>query len=146
MKRPALKRVSTTFFVTNMDQKAGPQSVAWALFSLKGRIRRATYGWGFAFIFCCWWVCISQGIALKEAGGDLGFWAIMTGVVVIASSYSLYALAHKRLHDLGFRGIYALLYIPLSILASPIATIVFFALAFFPGQEHENAFGPPPVL
>ena len=49
-----------------MTDKAGPQSVRWALFSLKGRIRRATYGLGMALIFTLWWFAVSQLVSFRE--------------------------------------------------------------------------------
>ena len=129
-----------------MDNKAGPQSVLWALFSLKGRIRRSTYGLGMALVFCCWWVALSQVFAANEGSENHGLWLIILGFVVIASTYCIYALCHKRLHDLGYPGYYAVPFVLFSSFLGGFLIIVLIGLGVVPGQREDNRFGPPPVV
>lgn len=128
-----------------MAGRPGPQSVQWALFSLTGRIRRATYAWGTALVFVLWWVCLSQLFATAEGSDKHEVWLITLGLVAISSSYCLYALAHKRIHDLGYPGIYALGLIGAGFFLPGFAWVPLAVLAFWPGQKISNAYGPPPV-
>lgn len=128
-----------------MADKSGPQSVIWALFSLKGRIRRATYGLGMALIFCIWWVALSQVFTMREGSDELEIWLLILGLVVLTSGYCIYALCHKRLHDLGYPGPYALIV----VFAAPFLTgflfIPLILVGVLKGQEEDNIYGPPPV-
>ena len=128
-----------------MADKGGPQSVFWALFSLKGRIRRATYGLGIALIFSIWWVAMSQMFAAREGSDQFETWAIVLGLVVITSGYCLYALCHKRLHDLGYPGKYALLGLVIAFFFQGFLIIPMILLGVLKGQPERNAYGPPPV-
>lgn len=128
-----------------MSDRSGPQSVFWALFSLQGRIRRATYGWSMALIFCIWWVALSQVLAVEEGSGQYETWALMLGLVVIASGYSIYALCHKRIHDLGYRGTWALLLVVATFFLSGFLFVPLVLLGVLKGQPIANAYGPPPV-
>ena len=85
----------------------------WALFSLQGRIRRATFALGMALIFSIWWVAMSQVFAFHESSAQFENWLLILGLIVLASTYCVYALTHKRLQDIGYRGYFALLIIPL---------------------------------
>ncbi len=124
---------------------SGPQSVSWALFSLKGRIRQKTFGWGAALIAAYWWIAIAQVASIGESGSDYNAWLVTLGISVLVASYCLYALAHKRLHDLGFPGYYALAGIFASFFF-PFGIFVFVGLlAFKNGNLEDNAYGPPPV-
>ncbi len=124
---------------------AGPQPVTWALFGLKGRIRRATYALGIALLFCIWWVVFAQIAAAPDSSGELGLWIFALVIVVLVSAYCIYALSHKRLHDLGYRGITALLLIGFQFIFPPLGWVPYLALALIPGQEEDNEYGPPPV-
>jgi uncharacterized membrane protein YhaH (DUF805 family) len=129
-----------------MADKSGPQSVLWALFSLKGRIRRATFGLGIALIFSLWWAAVSQMFAVQEASQQYAAWALVLGLVVIGSSYCFYALCHKRLHDLGHPGYFALIVVLVSFFLLGLTIIPLILLGVLKGQTKSNAFGPPPVL
>lgn len=128
-----------------MADKSGPQTVFWALFSLKGRIRRATYGLGMTLIFSIWWVAMSQMFAVSETSDQFATWALVLGLIVMGSGYCIYALCHKRIHDLGYPGPYALII----VLAAPLLTGFLFlpllVLGVVPGQTNSNTYGPPPV-
>lgn len=125
--------------------RAGPQPVTWALFGLKGRIRRATYALGVALVFSLWWVVMAQMFAAPEGSSRLNLWAAALGIVMFASAYCIYALAHKRLHDLGYRGVYALLLVVLQFISPGYGWMPYVVLALIPGEEGDNAYGPPPV-
>lgn len=129
-----------------MADRSGPQSVFWALFSLKGRIRRATYGWSMALIFCVWWIALSQVLAVKEGSEQFETWALTLGLVVLVSGYCIYALCHKRIHDLGHRGTYALLLVVVTFFFSGFLIIPLVLLGVLKGQPTTNAYGPPPVI
>ncbi len=128
-----------------MANKGGPQSVYWALFSRKGRIRRATYGLGIALIFCIWWVVVSQLFAAREGSGQFTMWVIVLGLVALASTYCIYALCHKRLHDLGHPGHYALIIVVAGFFLSGFLVIPLVLLGVLKGQAEDNNYGPPPV-
>ena len=128
-----------------MADKSGPQSVFWALFSLKGRIRRATFGLGIALIFSIWWVAMSQMFATSEGSDQFETWALILGLIILASNYCIYALCHKRLQDIGYPGYYALLAIPLAPFLTGFMILPFALLAFVPGTKDDNKWGPPPV-
>lgn len=125
--------------------RAGPQSVWWALFGLKGRIRRATYALGIVFLFSTFWVLIAQGAPAPEGSGRLNFWAFVLGLFIVMSAYCTYALAHKRLHDLGYPGPMALLLIVFQFIFPPFGWVPYLLLGIMPGQKDKNAYGPPPV-
>ena len=117
----------------------------WALFSLKGRIRRTTFALGMTLLFSIWWVAIAQVFAFHEESAQFESWLIILGLVVLASTYCVYALAHKRLQDLGYRGYFALLIVPLGPVLTGFLMLPLLALALIPGQQDDNRFGPPPV-
>ena len=128
-----------------MADKSGPQSIFWALFSLKGRIRRATYGLGMALIFCIWWVALSQMVAVGESSGHFATWALVLGLVVMVSGYCIYALCHKRMHDLGYPGGWALALVFVAVFFSGFLPIPLILLGVLKGQVDDNLYGPPPV-
>lgn len=128
-----------------MADTAGPQSVFWALCSLKGRIRRATYGLGMTLIFAVWWVALSQVFASAEGSARIETWLLILGLVVLGSTYCIYALAHKRLQDIGYKGYFALAIFPLGPLLTGFLFLPLIGLALIPGQSEENEYGPPPV-
>ena len=128
-----------------MANKGGPQSVFWALFSLKGRIRRATYGLGMALIFSIWWVALSQVFAMREGSDEFEVWLLILGLVVLVSGYCIYALCHKRLHDLGYPGPFALIVVVIAPLLTGFLFIPLILIGVLKGQEDDNKYGPPPV-
>lgn len=128
-----------------MAGRPGPQPVTWALFSLKGRIRRATFALGTALVFSLWWVALSQVFAAEEGSERHELWLLILGFMVIGSGYCHYALAHKRMHDLGYPGWYALALLVIGFFFAPVAVVPLVILAALPGQPGENAYGPPPV-
>ena len=138
--------VEKTLNETGMSSDtSGSQSVAWALFSLKGRIRRVTFGWGAALIAAYWWVAIAQVVSIGQGGTGYDIWLIALGFSVLIASYCFYALAHKRLHDFGYPGYYALAALAISFYL-PFAIFIFVGLlAIQNGNPQVNNYGPPPV-
>jgi uncharacterized membrane protein YhaH (DUF805 family) len=57
--------------------------------------------------------------------------------LVVLMSWSQFALAAKRFHDLGTTGLASLL-----LLVPFFGLIVFFYLLFAPGEEQDNQYGP----
>ena len=128
-----------------MADKAGPQSVFWTLFSLKGRIRRATYALGMVLIFSIWWVALWQVFAFHESSAQFESWLLILGLVVLASTCCVYALAQKRFQGIVYKGYFALLIVPLGPLLTGFLGIPLLALAVIPSESDDNRFGPPPV-
>ena len=87
-----------------MADTGGPQSVFWALCSLKGRIRRATYALGMTLIFSVWWVALSQVFASAEGSEQIETWLLILGFIVLGSTYCIYALAHCGDYQSGHDG------------------------------------------
>jgi len=128
-----------------MPDRAGPQPVTWALFGLKGRIRRRTYALGVALLFAIWWVLMAQIFAAPEGSNRLNLWFAALGIVMLVSAYCTYTLAHKRFHDLGYRGTTALLLIVFQFIFPPFGWVPYLVLALVPGQAEDNEYGPPPA-
>lgn len=125
--------------------RAGPQPVWWALFGLKGRIRRATYALGIALMVTVWWFCLRQVFAFQEGTDAHETWLLILGFFVLGSAYCQYALSHKRLHDLGYPGWYTFGIIALQFIFPMFGWAPYILLAVLPGEPKENAYGPPPV-
>jgi len=125
--------------------RSGPQSVWWALFGLKGRIRRATYALGVVLLLSIFWAFIALVTAAPDGSGLVNPLAFVLGLFVIISAYCTYALAHKRFHDLGYPGVAALLLIVLQFIFPPLGWVPYLLLGIVPGQPEDNAYGPPPV-
>ena len=119
---------------------AGPQTIKWALFSLKGRIRRATFVWSSLLLFALIWVALSQVAFAEPESGQMVFWAFAFFGVIGMSIYCLIALAVKRIHDVGHSGWWVLLGFITTLYA-----LGFIFLCFWAGNEEDNKYGPPPV-
>ncbi|MEM8748762.1 MAG: DUF805 domain-containing protein [Pseudomonadota bacterium] len=128
-----------------MAGRPGPRSVFWALFSLRGRIRRSTFLLGAALIATLWWVCLAQVFSAVDGSSEQESWLLTLGALVLFSSYCLYALAHKRLHDLGYRGFFALIIVVAGTFIPFLTIAGLTALAVVPGEQDNNDYGPPPV-
>lgn len=127
------------------SNRAGPQPVRWALFSLKGRIRRQTYAWGVAFIYILWWAALARVFFYPEGSDSQETWLLILGFCVILTSYCLYALAHKRLQDIGYSGFW-MVAVAVIVFAFPLFSLLpLIVLALLPGQAEDNKFGPRPV-
>lgn len=144
------------------ENHSGPQSVWWALFSLKGRIRRLTYALASFLLILAHWFVIAQIVAAvasdNASGQEIGsrgiIWVLLLGGLLLVSAWVMFALNVKRLHDIGFPGWpAALVFAPLLALidpnlvsrASSLATLLAMGLCFWPGNPQDNPYGPPPV-
>ncbi|MEL6734786.1 MAG: DUF805 domain-containing protein [Pseudomonadota bacterium] len=119
---------------------AGPQTVSWALFSWRGRIRRATFALGTVLLLTVLWVCVAQVAAHQGNDSMEVFWALSFIVCGLVSLYCVCALGAKRIHDIGYPG---WLIVPMFL--TGLYIIVVLALCFWPGERHDNKYGPPPV-
>ncbi len=104
-------------------------------FSSKGRITRAHY-WFSSFVILFWIMAgfqLATLIPTEYAFAVKAAFAV-TGVV------SLFFIWAKRLHDMGFSGLWALLLLPI-----PFVNLAagLFWLGFIYGGEKENRFGLP---
>ncbi|MEE9314500.1 MAG: DUF805 domain-containing protein [Rhizobiaceae bacterium] len=128
-----------------MSDKSGPQSVLWALFSLQGRMRVQSFRWGAALIGAYWWIAIAQLNTVSKGHTDYNFWLVIFALTVLLSTYNIYALCHKRLHDLGYPGLFSLLAVGLSFLLPFIMPMLLGVLSFKAGENADNDYGPPPL-
>jgi uncharacterized membrane protein YhaH (DUF805 family) len=105
------------------------------LFSLKGRINRAPY-WMYHIIVgvAAWVVPVLAITTMPDAAGILFLMALLVQVWI-----SL-ALGVKRAHDRGRSGFFLFLYLIPVVNLWPIIE-----LAFVPGTNGENAYGPDPL-
>ena len=104
-----------------------------------------TFGWGAALIAAFWWIAISQVFSIGQGGPGYDNWLVALGFSVLIASYCLYALAHKRLHDMGYPGYYALAALAISFYL-PFAIFIFVGLlAIQNSNPKDNGYGPPPV-
>ena len=71
-------------------------------------------------------------------------WLIILGLVVIASTWPAYALLHKRFHDVGLPGPYALIILVGGFFMPLVMPLGLMGLAVWPGHPDTNQFGPPP--
>lgn len=100
-------------------------SRAWFFFSPSGRVSRGPYALGVLFWFALQFAAIGQMFAGDRQHSDgllvLGFLALL--VVGLLGVVSMTMLTIKRVHDLGYPGLFAfLVFVPV---------VSFFALAAF---------------
>ena len=88
---------------------------------------------------------MSQVFASAEGSEQIETWLLILGFIVLGSTYCIYALAHKRLQDIGYKGFFALVIFPLGPLLTGFLFLPLIALALIPGQPGDNAYVPPPV-
>ncbi len=98
-----------------------------------------------ALIFSIWWVALSQVFAMREGSDEFEAWLLILGLVVLVSGYCIYALCHKRLHDLGYPGPFALIVVVIAPLLTGFLFIPLILIGVLKGQEDDNKYGPPPV-
>ena len=89
----------------------------WLFFGLKGRISRSVYWLACLFLIALNSVLIGQLVGGEEAS----YYRLAQALgpfVIIATLYSNFVVAAKRLHDMGYTGLFALaIFIPLVNLA-----------------------------
>lgn len=116
-------------------QTGSRASLSWVLFSIKGRISRQIYwlAWGLL-------VCVNGVLVGQLVGGDdatLYRIAELVGpLVILATVYANFAVAVKRLHDVGYAGFIAIaLFVPLVNIGFTIW------VGLLPGSQGPNAYG-----
>ena len=82
---------------------------------------------------------IAQVVSIPEESPAFVLWGFVILAVWIASAWAAFALAFKRLHDIGLPGILAF-----GLLIPAVSIIAFLLLAFLPGSPDTNRHGPPP--
>ncbi|MCB1464515.1 MAG: DUF805 domain-containing protein [Nitratireductor sp.] len=122
-----------------MPQSVNGPSVAWVLFSLRGRIARQSYILGISFMLSLFAVVVARILAVRGDEIATEFWGLAFIVLGGVSAWSMIALTVKRLHDLGLPGALVL------ILFVPTVDLIFAAvLMFLPSKQETNEHGPPP--
>ena len=104
-----------------------------------------TFGWGGALIAVYWWVAVSQVLVLGDDAKEFWVLVIALALTILISTYCLYALAHKRLHDLGYPGFYALGALVFSFIFPLAIFLLVGLLAIKNGKLEDNEYGAPPV-
>lgn len=118
-----------------MPEHDDDPGMAWALFSPSGRIGR----WPFALAILFWMVLpgvvVSQMFANQHQDLALALWTLPLVIVSLASVVSFVMLSIKRLHDMGYPGIFVLvLFVPV------ISFVALVAMLFWPSAP-ANEFG-----
>lgn len=115
-------------------------------FSLRGRASRAEF----------WWPVITSAVVLAVA--SLVIWLATEGTLlrtmawVILSAFAagdfvpVVTLSVRRMHDLGFSGLWLLLAIPVLLLHPMIGLVILVSLFCLPGNNLVNKFGTAPDL
>jgi uncharacterized membrane protein YhaH (DUF805 family) len=108
------------------------------LWSFQGRIGRAVYLGGNVLVVTLA-IAVFAVVAYLESGKENPY-ELLVAVslfLIVLMSWSQFALAAKRFHDLGTTGLASLL-----LLVPLVGLIVFFYLLFAPGEEQDNQYGP----
>jgi uncharacterized membrane protein YhaH (DUF805 family) len=107
----------------------------WLLYSPSGRIGRQPFAMSILLWLALQGVTVSQMFANQHRDGALALWTLALILVTLASVVSLFMLTIKRLHDIGYPAIGALL------LLVPVASfLVLIALLIWPSTP-PNAYG-----
>jgi uncharacterized membrane protein YhaH (DUF805 family) len=108
------------------------------LFSFNGRIGRAQYLLGLAIVLVGLFLGLGAiGAALHGTGLD----ALGMIILVVLFFWAKFAIAAKRLHDLGKSGFWCLaLFVPV------VGFVVLLMFLFVPGEEYDNQYGLVPKV
>jgi uncharacterized membrane protein YhaH (DUF805 family) len=110
--------------------------LAWLFFSLSGRVSRAAYFLAGLLLAIAQALPLYRFMLVPENSAEGQMWAVIFGLVFLASLWCNVALAVKRLHDFGKPGILAvLLFIPV------VSIVAFLVLCLFPGDGGANQYG-----
>jgi uncharacterized membrane protein YhaH (DUF805 family) len=117
---------------------AGFQDLLTFFFRAQGRIGRAEYGLGIAFIYAINFAILS--FVIVHTDGEPGALVLAT-IAAIPLTIAFLVIVVKRCHDLGLPGTFVLL------LFVPIVNLFWIvALLFVPGNAAPNLYGPPPLF
>jgi len=109
--------------------------LVWLFVSFRGRISRGIYWLAYGLLLCINAVLVGQLIGGPEAS-YARLADALTPFVIIATLYANLAVAAKRLHDMGFNGMFAL------ALFVPIINFVFTIwIGIMPGTDGANRYG-----
>ncbi len=122
------------------DPEPLPQpTVAWLLFSFKGRIARQSYILGALFMMTLQALVLIRLVMAEEAAADLTMWGFVLIIGGIAATWSALAMTVKRLHDLDLPAILAI-----CLLIPAISWIFLIVMMVLPSKQETNRHGPPP--
>lgn len=125
------------------DALAAPTPL-WALFGLSGRLNRAEYWWSQALLISSALIALYSLVGRSVTVSDNGMLLVdassRPGIYFIATitSYISFAVAVKRLHDLGLSGLLAV-----ATLIPMLNIMTLFVLGLMPGARSANRYGPP---
>ena len=118
-----------------MTDRNDVPSILWLLFSPSGRVSRQPYVMSILLWMALQGLAASRMLASEDHDAGLILSTLALVIVSVATFVSLIMLSIKRVHDMGFPGIFAfLLFIPV---VSLFAAIAFF---FWPSAP-PNDFG-----
>lgn len=118
---------------------ADAPSLSWLFFSFRGRVARQSFFLATVFLLLPQLVILLQIGRTDSSPGAQTFWLLMFFAAIIATLWSTFALAVKRLHDFGVTGWLAI------VLLIPTASwIMLIALMLIPTKQETNEYGPPP--
>ncbi len=132
------------------DQQSQKQSnqaynIVWAIAKFSGRMNREEYWWANAVLLgltlVAFRVFFAGSVELTNEGEILLPDALLPPffMVMMASLYVTFAISVKRLHDLGWPGIVACVF-----LFPAIGLLAFILLGLVKGGNEPNKYGPPP--
>ncbi|MCR9236750.1 MAG: DUF805 domain-containing protein [Alphaproteobacteria bacterium] len=120
-------------------------NVLWAMLKFSGRMNREEYWWANAFLLgislVAFRMLFAGSIELSSDGEILLPDALMAPffMIMIASLYVTFAISVKRLHDLGWPGIVACVF-----LFPAIGLLAFLLLGLLKGNNEPNKYGMVP--
>ena len=123
-----------------MTGKGLPQpTVFWALFGLRGRIGRATFLLGLAFMLAILAVIVALIVNTPEEHERMALWGLAFLLAGLMACYSVFSLSLKRLHDIGLPS-----YAVVLLVVPPVSAFFALFLALKRGEPQTNAHGPAP--
>jgi len=124
-----------------MARRKRNYSLKWLFFSFSGRIRASTFFLSAVLIVSMHAYIVIQITRTPETSWQFGAWGLVYLIVLLVSAWAGFALAFKRLHDMGYSGLLAvIMFIPM------LSLLFFFALCFWPGNHGRNKFGESPLV
>ncbi|WP_438750521.1 DUF805 domain-containing protein [Pararhizobium sp. O133] len=112
----------------------GQQTMTWLFFSPSGRLSRLPYFLGWLFWIVIGGFFCARIFAVQDNDIALALWTLALVVMGLVSTVSIVMLTIKRLHDVGYPGMYAIcLFIPV------LSLVMFVVLCVWPGLRDESA-------
>lgn len=129
----------------SQEQSKQTYNVVWAMAKFSGRMNREEYWWANAVLLglslVAFRLLFAGSVELTSEGEILLPDAMMAPffMVMMASLYMTFAISVKRLHDLGWPGIVACVF-----LFPAIGLLAFMLLGLLKGGNEPNKYGPVP--